>query len=40
VFGMDDQFMLGDGVLIKPVGDEGQESVDVYLPKGKVCNLD
>jgi alpha 1,3-glucosidase len=36
VLRMDDQYMLGDGLLIKPVGYEGLASVDVYLPKGRV----
>ncbi|TPX67212.1 hypothetical protein SpCBS45565_g03933 [Spizellomyces sp. 'palustris'] len=32
-FGMGDQFMLGKGLLIKPVVQKDQSSVDVYLPK-------
>jgi alpha 1,3-glucosidase len=36
---LDDQYMLGDGLLIKPVGGEGLSSVDVLLPEGKVYHL-
>ena len=31
-FGMDDQFMLGPAILVKPVTEAGQQSVSVYLP--------
>ncbi|KAJ3083850.1 hypothetical protein HK102_000854 [Quaeritorhiza haematococci] len=31
-FAMDDQFMLGPAMLIKPVAFENQQNVDVYLP--------
>lgn len=31
-FAMDDQFMVGTGLLVKPVTTEGVESVEVYLP--------
>lgn len=35
-FDMDDQYMLGDALLIKAVGEAGLSSVDVYLPEGRV----
>lgn len=31
-FAMDDQWMIGDSLLVKPVTDAGSTSVDVYLP--------
>jgi alpha 1,3-glucosidase len=31
-YGMEDQFMLGNALLIKPVTAKGQSSVNVYLP--------
>ncbi len=31
-FDMDDQFMLGMAILVKPVTKAGQDSVSVYLP--------
>lgn len=31
-FGIDDQFLLGSAILIKPVTEQGQKSVSVYLP--------
>jgi alpha 1,3-glucosidase len=31
-FTMDDQWMIGDTLLVKPVTDSGKNSVDVYLP--------
>lgn len=31
-FGIDDQFMLGPALLVKPVVEAGQQSVSVYLP--------
>lgn len=36
VFDMDDQYMLGDALLIKPAAEAGVESVSVYVPNGKV----
>ena len=29
---MDDQWMVGQSLLVKPVTNPGQKSVDVYLP--------
>lgn len=37
-FAMDDQFMLGDALMIKPVTSNDQTSVDVYLPHRNVNN--
>ena len=34
---MGDQFMLGSAILVKPVVQQNQASVDVYLPKTRVC---
>lgn len=31
-FGMDDQFMLGPALLVKPVTEAGQQTASVYLP--------
>ena len=31
-FAMDDQWMIGSALLVKPVTEEGQTSTDVYLP--------
>ena len=36
VFDMDDQYMLGSALLIKPAVESGQESVHVYLGKDTV----
>lgn len=35
-FEMDDQFLLGPGLVIKPVVEAGQKTVDVYLGKEAV----
>ena len=35
-FGIDDQFMFGNALLVKPVTQETMTSVDVYLPQGIV----
>lgn len=35
-FAMDDQWMVGSSLLVKPVTDEGSTSVDVYLPGNTV----
>jgi alpha 1,3-glucosidase len=32
-FAMDDQWLVGSSLLVKPATDEGQTKVDVYLPK-------
>lgn len=32
-FELDDQFMVGDDLLIKPVASQGQQEITVYLPK-------
>ena len=32
---VDDQFMVGDAILVKPVGAEGQTNATVYLPGGE-----
>ena len=31
-FEMDNQFMLGNAILMKPVSEPGQKSIRVYLP--------
>lgn len=38
-FGLGDQFMLGKGLLIKPVVRKDQSSVDVYLPPASVSSV-
>lgn len=35
-FSMGDQFMLGSAILVKPVVEEKQKTVEVYLPKSMV----
>ena len=35
-FGLGDQFMLGSALLIKPVIEKGQKSVETYLPISRV----
>jgi hypothetical protein len=35
-FGIGDQFMLGSAILIKPVVEKSQKSVEVYLPNIRV----
>jgi alpha 1,3-glucosidase len=35
-FAMDDQWMVGDSLLVKPVTDAGATSVDVYLPSSNI----
>jgi mannosyl-oligosaccharide alpha-1,3-glucosidase len=35
-FEMDDQFMLGNAILMKPVSKPGQQSIQIYLPKDSV----
>ena len=38
-FGMDDSYMVGDALLVKPVGkplDQGGDHVDVYLPGNEI----
>ncbi|KAJ3286070.1 hypothetical protein HK104_009189 [Borealophlyctis nickersoniae] len=32
-FALDDQFLLGSSILVKPIAEKDQASVDVYLPK-------
>ena len=34
-FSIEDQFMLGDDILVAPVLEEGARSRDIYLPKGQ-----
>jgi alpha 1,3-glucosidase len=36
-YSMEDQFMLGNALLIKPVTKSQQTSVNVYLPGTQVC---
>lgn len=33
-FGIQDQYLIGEGLLVHPVVDKGATSVQVYLPKG------
>lgn len=35
VFDMDDQWMVGSSLLVKPVTDAGQHSIDVFFPDNK-----
>jgi len=37
-YGVDDEFLLGDDLLIAPVLEEGARSRDVYLPEGEWWN--
>lgn len=39
-FAMDDQWMVGSSLLVKPATDAGQTSVDVYLPACKDTKTD
>lgn len=39
VFAMDDQWMVGEQLLVKPVTDSGASSVDIYLPHDGVTTL-
>ncbi|KAL1918966.1 uncharacterized protein VTP21DRAFT_2347 [Calcarisporiella thermophila] len=34
-FAIDDQYMVGDAILVKPVTDPGKEDVKVYFPAGE-----
>lgn len=36
-FAIDDQWMVGSDILVKPVVHEGATSVDVYFPAGQDC---
>jgi len=36
-YGMDDQFMVGESLLVKPVTEQGQNEISVYLPTTSVC---
>lgn len=38
-FQIDDQFAIGDDIIVAPVVVQGQKKRDVYLPKGKWCEL-
>ena len=38
VYGLEDQYMLGDSLLVAPMINEGAVSRNVYLPKGKWLN--
>jgi alpha 1,3-glucosidase len=37
-FAMDDQFMVGNGLLVKPVTTAGASSIDVYFPGNNEVN--
>ncbi len=37
-FAMDDQFMVGDGLLVKPVTTAGASSIEVYFPGNNEVN--
>jgi alpha 1,3-glucosidase len=37
-FDMDDQFMVGDVLVMKPITESGQKSVQVYLPQTVIYN--
>ena len=39
VYGLSDQFMLGDGLLVAPIMTEGANAREVYLPAGNWTNL-
>ncbi|KAI8988495.1 glycosyl hydrolases family 31-domain-containing protein [Mycotypha africana] len=38
LYAMEDQFMVGDSILVKPVTTEGATSVDIYFPKDEKNN--
>eukprot|EP00475_Leptophrys_vorax_P043940 TRINITY_DN8623_c0_g1_i1.p1 TRINITY_DN8623_c0_g1~~TRINITY_DN8623_c0_g1_i1.p1 ORF type:complete len:157 (-),score=10.61 TRINITY_DN8623_c0_g1_i1:296-766(-) len=38
-FPIDDQFAIGDDIIVAPVVVKGQKKRDIYLPRGKWCEL-
>lgn len=40
LFATEDQFMVGEGILVKPVTEEGAQSTNVYFPDNEVHKLD
>jgi alpha-glucosidase (family GH31 glycosyl hydrolase) len=38
-FAMDDEFMIGDGLLVKPVTAAGASSIEVYFPGQNEVNI-
>lgn len=39
LFATEDQFMMGDGIMVKPVTQEGATETNVYFPGDQVCGF-
>jgi alpha 1,3-glucosidase len=39
-FALDDQWLVGSALLVKPVTDEGAESTEIYLPRDAATGTD
>lgn len=39
LFATEDQFMMGDGIMVKPITQEGATETNVYFPGDQVCGF-